>query len=360
MIEPLGERTPGGAEQMALELARWQQGRGLDVRVIAATGSSVPDLPLIDVGVTPGDITPIDTATINTPDPAALARTLERERRAFGRVKDFLAAEIAGADEPVVVHTHAFDTTPLLDFNDLPALFLHTLHCPPIAPWMTERFRRERPQDLPHVRYVTVSAACAGLWARAAGITPTVVFNGLDMESIAFGEAPGDHVLWVGRISPEKGLHTAIDLCEKAGVPLVAIGRVYDSAYHVAEIQPRLARGHVCYLGFLSRPDVFGWMRRARAVLSPITWDEPFGLVFIEALASGTPVLTVRRGAAPEIVCDGVTGFLADTPEELSRFLPRIGELDRRQCRRDAEERFSLRAAGEGYLALARELLAWR
>jgi glycosyltransferase involved in cell wall biosynthesis len=343
---------------MAIELARWQRAHGIDVRIIAASGSDVPDVPLFDVGVRPGDITPIDTARINRPDPAELADRLEREARAFGKVKKFLRAELARINGPVVIHTHAFDTTPLLDFNDLPARLIHTLHCPPIAPWMSERFRTERPQDLPHVRYVTVSATCAALWRHTANINPTVIFNGLDVEAIPFGEFAAGHLLWVGRISPEKGLHTAIDLCGKAGLPLVAIGRVYNDAYYQTEIAPRLVHGHVCYLGFLPRLDVFGWMRRARAVLSPITWDEPFGMVFIEALASGTPVLTVRRGAAPEILQHGVTGFLADTPEAIAGYLSEIDDLDRRQCRRDAEARFSLRATGERYLTLVRDTLA--
>jgi glycosyltransferase involved in cell wall biosynthesis len=177
------------------------------------------------------------------------------------------------------------------------------------------------------------------------------VHNAIDVASYPFGEGHDGYLLFLGRFCPDKGVHFAIDAARAVGMPLVLAGKLSEPselAYFEDAIRPRLGKD-VAYLGeadSVLKRELYG---AATALLFPICWEEPFGLVMIEAMACGTPVIAFRRGSVPEVVHHGRTGFVVDEPTELPEAIRRIEEIDRRACRRHVEERFDVPVMVDGY-----------
>ena len=353
LIEPLGHSAPGGSEQIAVSLATEQARQGHQVAMVVCEGSELPaGIEPIFAGIRPGMLTPIDTAKAS----AAEAEALHRQRRAqeaavYSLLVDRIASLGAAGNGFDIVHNHGFDEALLFPDARLGPRAVHTLHCPPLLPWLSERLR-----ELPAAEqgaYATVSHSCAEQWRRASGAQLAVVYNGLELEAIPFAEIPAAHFAWFGRISPEKGLHTALDIVERLSLTeLKVFGRIYDDRYFETEIRPRLARPNIEFYGFQPRGRIFPHIARARAVFAPIEWEEPFGLVFIESLAAGTPVLAYRRGAAAEIIEDGRTGFLVENIEELCDAVAEVDLLDRQACRSSVLTRFSVTRMADEYLRI--------
>ncbi len=196
---------------------------------------------------------------------------------------------------------------------------------------------------------------------RRAGPVPVaaVVRHGLDIDAFPVGRGDGGYAMWVGRFSPGKGAAEAIEIARRAGVPLRIAGKMHDleeREYFHANVEPALGED-VVNLGEISPAERDEHLRHAVALLNPIQWDEPFGLVMVEALACGTPVVAFPRGAAPEIVRDGVTGFLVDDVRAAARALHRSGRLERATCRADAVQRFSAGRMVDEYVAVYRRVL---
>ena len=169
-----------------------------------------------------------------------------------------------------------------------------------------------------------------------------VIHHGIDLQRYSYGEGDGDYLLFVGRMSPDKGLHRAIEVARRAGRRLVVISKMREPeehAYYEQAVVPLLG-ADVELLDEISFDERIAVMRRATAVLNPISWPEPFGLVMAEALACGTPVLAFPNGAAAEIVDDGKTGYLCPDESGMVSALSHIGAIDRRRCREAAEQRF--------------------
>ena len=211
----------------------------------------------------------------------------------------------------------------------------------------------------PRLRFACVSEA----QARMLGGGPPVVPYGIDTARVPFGAEPGDFLLTVGRLVPTKGADRAIAIARRAGLPLTIVGDVTpylaDSLpYFEERIRPHVDGNRVRHFPTLPNAEVLSLMARARAFLFPISWEEPFGLVVAEALAAGTPVVATPRGSLPELVEHGVTGFLAETDEELVGFVERLSGIDRRACRRRAEERFSADRMVRDYESLYQSLIA--
>ena len=169
----------------------------------------------------------------------------------------------------------------------------------------------------------------------------------------------GGYVAFLGRISPEKRPDRAIRIAQSLGVPLKIVAKVdrVDQAYFREQIEPMLQRPGVEFIGEINERAKAKFLGEARALLFPVDWPEPFGIVMIEAMACGTPVLAFRRGSVPEIVDDGVTGQIVDTEEEAVIKLPRVLSLDRRAVRRRFEERFSATRMAKDYIQVYRSLL---
>ena len=174
-----------------------------------------------------------------------------------------------------------------------------------------------------------------------------VIHHGLSPDAYDWTQEPaGDYVCFVGRFSRVKGPHTAIDVAARAGVPIRVAGGVHppDEPWHRAHLRDRLAAPHVSYLGVIGLDQKRPLLRDARALLAPIEWNEPFGLILIEAMLSGCPVIAFGRGSVPELVEHGVTGFIARSADEMADLIRRGGPVDsfdRRRCRIRAVQRFS-------------------
>jgi glycosyltransferase involved in cell wall biosynthesis len=207
--------------------------------------------------------------------------------------------------------------------------------------------------------YSTVSASAAqGLRSRAryAGF----VHNAIDVETYPFSSVGGEGLAFLSRLSPEKAPHVAIDVARRAGRDLVLMGEVQPryEEYFRREVAPLIDGERIRYLGAVSAEEKRRVLAGAAGLLAPVSWDEPFGLFLVEALACGTPVIALGRGAVREIVDDGRTGFVVDSAEEMVSAVGRLREIDRRECRRSAERRFDVPSMVEGYLGLYRRLLA--
>ncbi len=170
------------------------------------------------------------------------------------------------------------------------------------------------------------------------------------------------YLLHLGRYAPEKGTHLAIDAAAAAGLPIKLAGRVHeqDAAYFAEQVAPRLGRPGVEELGEAGPARKVALLRGARAVILPLQWEEPFGLVAVEAMLCGTPVIGFPRGSFPEIVDEGITGFLApcDDVEALGRLAAGLAGFDRRACAARARARFSTARMAGAYEALYARILA--
>lgn len=185
------------------------------------------------------------------------------------------------------------------------------------------------------------------------------VAHGLPRDLYRFQALPDDCFAFIGRISPEKRLDRAIDIALACGTPLVIAAKVdaADRAYFEREIAPRLDHPLLHFVGEVDDEAKNTLLGRARALLFPIDWPEPFGLVMIEALACGTPVIAWRCGSVPEVLHDGVTGFVVDDLDQAIAAARRVGTLDRRRCRAEFEVRFTVDRMAAQYVELYRALV---
>ncbi len=203
--------------------------------------------------------------------------------------------------------------------------------------------------------YAHVVAISHAQRASAPGVpVAAVIHHGLDVACYPEGDGDGDYLLFLGRIAPEKGVHRAIDVARLAGVRLVVAAKLREESerrYYDELVAPRLGPD-VEYLGEVSSARKLELLRSARALVNPISWPEPFGLVMAEALACGTPVLAFPNGAAPEIVDDGQTGFLRGDVNALAACVAQLDELSRPACRKAVAERFAAERMVGDYAAL--------
>ena len=216
-----------------------------------------------------------------------------------------------------------------------------------------ERFSRVYTAH-PEARYVAISRRQLELEAPLRDAT--VIHHGVDDRDYPLSLQDEGYVLHLGRFAPEKGTHHALDAAHRAGVPIALAGRVHekddDHQYYEREIAPRIGHDGVDLVGeadFRHKVELF---RGARALLCPIEWEEPFGLVAIEAMLTGTPLIGFRRGSFPEIVDEGVTGVLVDGVDEMATAIRCAEGWDRARCAERARKRFSANRMAADYEAL--------
>lgn len=186
------------------------------------------------------------------------------------------------------------------------------------------------------------------------------VHNAVDVGTFPFTPRKTDTLLWIGRFAPEKGAHTAIEAARAAGRPIVLAGKLSEPAerdFFDTVIRPRLGRT-VEFVGEATAELKRELFATSAALLFPIEWEEPFGMVMIESLACGTPVVATRRASVPEIIEDGVTGVLVDRAEELPAAIEKAAALKPLACRVSAEERFDVSVMVRGYERVFRRVVA--
>jgi glycosyltransferase involved in cell wall biosynthesis len=186
------------------------------------------------------------------------------------------------------------------------------------------------------------------------------VHHGMPLDVHTFREAPGSYLAYLGRISPEKGLDKAIEIARRAGMPLRVAAKIYpeEQSYYETEIEPLLrASPWVEFVGEVGGAAKDAFLGNAHALLFPIDWAEPFGLVMIEAMACGTPIIAFRRGSVQEVMVQGVTGFVVEDVPEAVEALDRVPTLDRRACRHVFEDRYSSARMARDYLRVYRRLV---
>lgn len=307
-------RGYGGTELVVHELAEGLAGRG-HVVTLFATGDSRTSARLRYL---------YDEATW-PPDPMAEVNHVSWAMR---EVRDG-RFDVVHAHSAMALACHRLAAS---------APLVYTLHHEPGPP--TSAFYR----FYPDVQFVAISHDQA---AREVSLPKlAVVHHGLDPLRYRLTPRPGDYACFIGRFAPGKAPHVAIRVAGEAGVPIRVAGEVHppDLEYFRREVQPALACPHVTYVGRVDPVAKADLLSHARALLSPLRWHEPFGLVMIEAMLSGCPVLAFPRGSARELIEPGVTGLLPATLEEMAEALRPggpIDEIDRAQCRQRALERFS-------------------
>lgn len=259
----------------------------------------------------------------------------------------YARALVEGAE---LVHDHTLMET------DLPVVRLHTLHGPAV-PEVVARCRRIGASGRDY--FVAISRRQRELYGEDlpwAG----VVYNGIDAAAAPFSATKDDYLLFIGRANWEKGLDLAVRVAMRAGKRLVMAVKMnedHERRYYAEQVEPWLARGGRIELrGEISPAEKFALYRDAAATLFTSQWEEPFGLIMTESMACGTPVLALRRGAAPEVIVDGVTGFLADDEDGLVAAVARVGDLDPHACRARIEAHFSVAAMAGGYEAVYRAI----
>ena len=167
------------------------------------------------------------------------------------------------------------------------------------------------------------------------------IHHGIELDRFSVGAGDGGYLLFLGRIHPDKGTAVAIDVARRAGLPLVIAGVVHDQAYFDAEVAPHLGVDGISYVGPVGPVDRDRLLGGAAALLHLIDFAEPFGLSVVESLATGTPVVAFSRGSMPELLRDGVTGYLVADADAAVGAVARLNRLDRAACRIDAVTRFS-------------------
>jgi Glycosyltransferase len=183
------------------------------------------------------------------------------------------------------------------------------------------------------------------------------VHHGIDLDRFSFVPVPDDYLLFLGRIHPDKGTHLAVEVAQRSGLPLVIAGIVQDEAYFRDVVAPHVDGAGVSYVGPVGPVERDALLGRARALLHLISFAEPFGLSVVEALATGTPVIATRLGSMPEIIRDGVTGWLVADPDQAVSAVSRLHLVDRADCRADAVSRFGSARMIDAHLTVFERVL---
>jgi glycosyltransferase involved in cell wall biosynthesis len=326
MLGPIAWRTPprhyGPWELITSLLTEGLTARGVDVTLFATLDS-------------------LTKATLDGVCPSGYEESPEIDGRVWEALHVAHALQRSGEFD--LVHNH-LDWLPLAFSGHCAAPLLTTIHGfsgSTILP----AYRRARSA------YVSISDSDRSADLDYLG----TVYHGIDMDALPAG-AGGDDLVAFGRIHPDKGTRTAIEIARRAGRRLIMCGIVQDERYFTELIEPEIDGERVVYLGSVG-PDERGEVLGAcAALLHPIAFAEPFGLSVVESMACGTPVVAYRKGSMPEVVDEGVTGRLVDSLEQAVTAVARIGEIDRTACRARARERFGADRMVDDYLRIYRKL----
>jgi glycosyltransferase involved in cell wall biosynthesis len=333
-ISPLFEAVPpklyGGTERVVYSLTEELVAMGHDVTLFAS-GDSVTSATLAPMR---GHALRLDPTVIDW-----IAIYMQMIERIYRR-----------ADEFDILHFH-IDYFPLALFSRQRTPFLTTLHGRLDLPEFKDIY-----ELYPDAPFVSISNAQRKPIPRL-NWTRTVL-HGMPAKLLTPQPVQQSYLAFLGRISPEKGIDKAIRIAARAGMKLKVAAKVdkADKKYFETEIKPLLSQGHVEFIGEIDDSQKPEFLSGARALLFPIDWPEPFGLVMIESMACGTPVIAFNCGSVPEVMDDGLTGFIVNNEDEAVAAIDRLGELDRAKVRLQFDRRFTARRMAQDYLDLYGEL----
>ncbi len=339
MVAPIWERVPpekyGGIELVVHLLTEELVRRGHEVTLFA-TGNSVTEARLEYIFETS------QRKWMHLIEPDLLHTSF-----AYHRIRE--------EGDYDIIHNHTgYTGVALSDFIDIPVLTtLHGIFTEVNTPFFRyfkdtcfyNSISDEQRRGLPELNYIAT------------------VYNAIDVKSYPYREEKEDFFLWLSRVSPLKGAHHAVNIAKKAGIKLLMAGKIDegDRYYYDHDVRPYIDGKQIVFLGEVSEEEKRDLMSRAKAFIFPITWSEPFGLVMIEAMACGTPVLATRKGAVPEVVVDGRTGFIVDKPMQIVEKIKLVEKINPRDCRKHVEERFSEERMARDYEEVYQKIIeAWR
>ncbi|MDX2228991.1 MAG: glycosyltransferase family 4 protein [Leptolyngbyaceae cyanobacterium bins.349] len=338
-IAPLWERVPpktyGGTELVVSLLTEELVRRGHEVTLFASGDS-------------------ITSATLEAVHPQALRLDPTIKEAAIYEMLQ-LSQVYERAKEFDVIHSHmGCAALPYTNLVKTPTV--HTLHGV-FTPDNERMFTHARRQPF-------ISISDSQREPRLGLNYVATVYNGVDTSSYTFYPKPSDppYLAFLGRLSPEKGPHLAIEIAKRTNSVLKMAGKidVVDVEYYETQIKPHIDGEQIQFLGEANHQQKNVLMGNAIATLFPITWREPFGLVMIESMVSGTPVIGMELGSTREVIAHGQTGFLCRTVDECIAALGNISAIDRRLCRQHVEDYFSVRRMADGYEAVYQQVMAER
>ncbi|HZD59011.1 MAG TPA: CBS domain-containing protein [Anaerolineae bacterium] len=315
----------GGAELVVSQLADGLVERGHEVLLFAAGDSR-----------TKAQLIPIAPKHIGQDWPG-YGRPLQSAFSEYSFVRSFL-------EKVDIIHDHTMHHN-----TWLPVKTIYTLHGP--AEWGAELARRMSTFGQPNY-FVPISNTQRRLYGEEGINFIQTVYNGIDVEDVPFSDKKEGYLFFIGRASWEKGLDLAVRIAIKTKRKLkmaIKMTEAHEKEYFRKTVKPLLPQGDIEIMGDVTMEQKFDLYKNAYATLFTSQWEEPFGLVMIESMATGTPVIALKRGAAVEVIKDGVNGFLGDSLDDLVDAVGRIPEINASACRQYVEENFSVDRMVEGY-----------
>ncbi len=339
-IAPLAERVPplkyGGTERVVAALTNELVRRGHDVTLFAT-----------------GDSETLATLDALVPSGLRLVHGIQMPRDMHPPQMIELGRVFERADEFDVIHSHVdFFTFPFARFVRTPVLTtMHGRLDLPTLPMIFDAYPDAAVNSISrHQRRPIPQAHWVGN-----------VYHGLDLAHLRVGDGGDGYFAFLGRISPDKGITQAIAIAKRTGIPLKIAAKVDDDHPEYFDlIADEIDGTLIDWIGEISDDEKSDFLGNARALLFPIQWPEPFGLTMIEAMACGTPVLATPCGSVPEIVIDGVTGYIRPTVDGLVEAVSHLDAIDRATCRAQVEQHFSARSMAIGYEHLYELLISER